>query len=562
MVRLFKGGIHPYGKKESTKKKTLALAEFPPSRIVLPLFSPQEEVLEPLVAEGDLVKLGQAVAKGEADSTMEIFSGVSGTVSKIGQEPHPLFGQTPAIVISNDFKDTQISRSPCQHPEKLRPDEIVNLLRARGVRETNYEETPIYQKLQRGRHKAKILIINAVEAEPYLTADHRLLLDRLEMVVRGSLLLKEALDSENIIFAIQGDKIDGVEALEESPFWDRDFMKVKTLPTRYPYGAENQVISFVTGKELRKEQSSLEAECMVFTLGGVHAVGEAILLGKEQTHRAVTVSGGCVKRPRNFWLPIGSPIESVFVNGEGLKEDPAFVILGGPMTGQVQRDFRAPLLLGSPALLALAKWEIPKHLLQKSEPTMPCIHCGHCLHVCPMHLAPNMVYRQMKQETPEEGVLAKLHPSACIACGSCNYRCPAQLPLAQAMAEAEDLVALYLVAQREQRAEALEKKFFPKGSEEGPPLQTKEKEIAPPEESPVLDAEETLVLLLDDEEETVERDEASSEAEPVPSSEPDASSKTEPIPSSKEEPEDAEEEDDDEGEVIILVAEPQEEEKR
>lgn len=453
MIRLFRGGIHPYGKKESTRKKSLIPAVSPPSRIILPLCTPTDDILNPVVAVGDVVKLGQMVAQVEEGDTVPLYSGVSGTVTKIGLEPHPLFEKAPAIVISNDFKNTETQLYSYDKPETLRPEQIMDMLCERGVRGMSRQERPVHLKLAEHRGKIDTLILNGVECEPYITADYRLILDRLEMVIRGSQILAQCLEVSRLVFAVQGDKLDAMESLESSPLWNKETMSVQAVPTRYPYGEEKQVIRLVTGQELPKGSSSLQGNCVVFNIATAFAVGEAILKGKPQTHRVVTVSGAAVKRPRNIWIPIGSPLESVFVNGEGMKEE-AQILLGGPMTGLPQRDLRAPLLVSSSALLALSKQEIPKHLWEGSPPsTMPCIGCGHCLPVCPMHLMPNVVYRHMNKTHQNPAILAKFQPKDCIACGCCNYRCPSHLPLAQTMADAELVVAAAQVRARERAME-------------------------------------------------------------------------------------------------------------
>ncbi len=444
MFRLLKGGIHPYSKKESTRKKALAHPVFPPSQIVLPLYTAREDILEPIVRLGEGVKIGQKIAISEEGHALPIFSGISGTVSKIGLEFHPYFGKTPAVVIRNDFKNSKITLHPVEKPYEISAKQMMEELSRLGVRGMTLEEEPVSDKIRRHLGKASTLILNGVECEPYLTADYRLLLDRLDPIMKGAQLLAQVLRSDTMVFVVQGDKIPAVEALEHHPLWDDDYMKVATVPTRYPYGEEKQVIRLVTGQEFHKNMSSAEGNCVVFNVATAYAVADAILHGAPQTHRAVTVSGGAVKRPRNLWLPIGSPLESLFVNGEGMKEDPALILLGGPLTGIAQKELRAPLLVSSGGLLALAKREIPPHLLEDTPPApMPCIGCGHCLPVCPIHLMPNMVHRHMKKPHQNPQILAKFQPDACIGCGCCNYRCPSRLPLAQSMAEAELIVAEY-----------------------------------------------------------------------------------------------------------------------
>lgn len=495
MVRLFKGGIHPYGKKKHTRKKELVLPESPPSQIILPLCTPCEDILNPVVQVGDLVNVGQIVAQPEEGNGVALYSGISGTVTSIALEPHPFLGKAPSIVIKNDFKNSQTQLYHYEDPEKLTQEQLSDMLRDRGVRGGSWEERPVYLSLEEYRGKVDTLIVNGVECEPYMTADHRLMLDRGEMVIRGSLILAQAIGVSYLVFAIQGDKVDAMEALEGSPLWDKSIMKVRAVPTLYPYGEEKQVIALVMKKELSRSASSVEADCAVFSVATAYAVGDAVLQGNPHTHRAVTVSGGAVKRPRNLWVPIGTPLESMIANGEGYKEDPEQLLLGGPMTGAVQQDLRAPILASSSGVLAMAQWEIPKHLQEESPPSpMPCIRCGHCLPVCPMHLMPNMVYSHMNKSYQNARILGKFQPNQCIGCGSCNYRCPSQLPLAQTMAKAELVVM-------EAEVQAREKELY----------QNQEITLFPPAPVVVAPVEEEVILLVEDN--SSEKEDNSSEIE-------------------------------------------------
>lgn len=437
MARIWKGGIHPLGKKEITRKKPLLPLDLPPKRIVLPLRSPEGFLVTPVVKAGAVVKWGEKIAEPEDDQGVALFASVSGVVVDIDHEPHPLFGWTPSIVIENDRQMTP-ETYPTHPLDKLDQKEILDLVKARGIRGMARDNAPIHQKILATQGKVDTLIVNATECEPYLTADHRLLLERHEMVISGSLLLAKATGAKEIVLAIQGDKIDAIEALEHSEAWDKTRMRVHTIPTRYPFGHEKQVLRFVTGVEIPSGQDNLFARAVVFNVATAYAVAEGLLEGKPQTHRAITMAGGAIQRPRNFWLPIGTPMSCIIENAEGLRENPAVILSGGPMTGVSQRDLRAPILVNTPGILALSPWEVPGHLLEKNRPTMPCIGCGHCLSVCPMHLTPNQVYKEM--DAPRRKGIAPLHPEDCISCGCCNYRCPAHLPLAQTMQAAQEFL--------------------------------------------------------------------------------------------------------------------------
>ncbi|MFI3254326.1 MAG: RnfABCDGE type electron transport complex subunit C [Eubacteriales bacterium] len=436
MTRIGKGGIRPYSKKESTRKKPLMPLEILPKAIVLPLRSPCGGELRPVITVGDVVKRGELVAMPQNELGFSLYSGISGKVVAISHQPHPLFELCLSIVIKNDFQDSAVSHESFPDIESLSQEQVLTLLEERGLRSVDPDETPVHVKVMEGRGRVDTLIINACEAEPYLTADHRLLLERQDLIISGAKLLAYALGAVQIVVALQGDKLDAIEDLEENMNWDRESMRIRTLPTRYPFGNEKLLVSFVTGVEVPVGKGWHHAHCAVFSLATTYAVGNAIVRGEMQTHRAITVSGSGVKRPRNFWLPIGTSLKTALENAEGIRaDDMALLLLGGPMTGVAQENLRAPILVGSPGLLAFGSRDIPPHLLKKEENTKrtPCIRCGHCLSVCPMHLMPLSIYKEMERDYPRKEELLSLGTLTCIGCGSCNFRCPSRLPLAQSI---------------------------------------------------------------------------------------------------------------------------------
>ncbi len=433
-IRQNKGGIHPLSKKENTKKKPLMTLEVPPTHLILPLRCPSGYQLRPVVQKGDRVRWGEMVAVPEEEEGVPLYSGVSGKVVEIGQEPHPLFGWESSLVIENDFENRQEIHQSYPNPEDLSQEQLLAIIKERGVRGMSGKDHPIHHKIRNYRGKIDRVIINVAECEPYLTGDHRLLLERQDLVVAGAKIIAHILGAVEIVVAMQGDKLDAIEDLEKTLGWDKSWMRIRTLPTRYPFGEAKQVVRLVTGTEIPSGEGCAYAGCAVFNIASTHAVGEAVVKGLPQTHRAITVAGGMVQRPRNFWVPIGTPLSCLFENAGKLKETPALVLLGGPMTGQEQQNLSAPMLVNSPGLLALGTEEVPGALLKKQRETTPCIRCGHCLTVCPMHLRPYLVYQQI--ERPRRKKLESLQPQDCIHCGCCNYRCPAGLPLAQAMEKA------------------------------------------------------------------------------------------------------------------------------
>ncbi|MFI3251164.1 MAG: RnfABCDGE type electron transport complex subunit C, partial [Eubacteriales bacterium] len=347
MTRLFKGGIHPTGKKEITRKKPLMVPEEAPKTIILPLKSANGASTIPIVSEGDSVAQGQKVAAIGERGSVPLFSGISGVVRSIGHEPHPLWGWSEGIVIENDFQNRQVTYPHFPDYEELTQEQLITLVQERGVVGMSREVTLAYEKILASRGKVDTLIINATECQPYLTSDYRLLIERQDTVVWGAQILANTLGVNEIVFAVQGDKLDAIEGLEKTIGWNRETMRICTIPTKYPFGEESQVVRFVKGVEIPTGEGAVWANCVIFNIATTYAVGECIVGGSMPTHRAVTVTGGALQRPRNLWVPIGVSVDYLIQCAGGLRENPSVVLVGGSMNGLPQTDLRVPILSNS-----------------------------------------------------------------------------------------------------------------------------------------------------------------------------------------------------------------------
>ena len=211
-------------------------------------------------------------------------------------------------------------------------------------------------------------------------------------------------------------------------------VELRTVGTRYPLGAERQIVQTVTGREVPPGKLPVDVKCVVLNVATVFAIQEALFQGRALTHRAVTVSGGAVARPRNLWVPIGTPLETLLEEAGGLKEPCARLLIGGPMMGFAPDELSAPAVKNVNALVALAAWE-----QQGSQAESVCIRCGKCVSSCPMHLAPTFIHRALEQDQPRK--LPVLHPQDCISCGCCSFVCPARIPLLEQVERAKALVS-------------------------------------------------------------------------------------------------------------------------
>ena len=433
MRRSFFGGVNPAPYKESTRRKPIARLEYQPKRVFLPLAMSSEGESLPAVKPGDRVEVGQPVAAG-TESAVAIHASVSGRVAAIEDCPHPWGGSSPAIVIENDGQDT-----PWQgRPEPLDSTRVtLELLLARvleaGIAGMGGGAYPTALKLRLAAGKADTLIINAAECEPYITADHRLLLERSDKILLGAQTIARAIGAQRAVLVTEGDKLNAAEAVERRLRARSGKVELCTVRTRYPLGAEKQIVQTITGREVPPGGVPLDVKCVVLNVATVFAIQDALFRGRALTHRAVTVTGGAVARPRNLWVPIGTPLSCLLESAGGLRETPSLVITGGPMMGTPQPDLEAPVIKSTNGLVCLTGLE---RRGERGETV--CIRCGKCVASCPMHLAPSFIGRALRQN--ELHRLPRLHPQDCSECGCCSYICPARIPLLELVRQARELL--------------------------------------------------------------------------------------------------------------------------
>ena len=435
MFHFIFGGIHLEGRKETTRGKPMALLEVAPKQVILPMSMHAGAPCAPTVTVGQAVELGQPV--GRSEEGMVIHASVSGTVSAVEPRPHPGGGTCLAVVIDNDGKNTLWTAEADVHAdyERMSAEQIVRRITEAGITGMGGKGLPTGEKLAAAWNKVDTLIINAAESEPYVTADHRLLLERGEPVLIGAQILKKAVGAHRAVIAVEGNKLNAVEVLERRRARRKIDVDVCAVPSRYPLGAEKQIVKTATGREVPPGGTAMDVGCVVINAATTFAVYQALVKDRPLTHRAVTVTGGTMIRPRNFWVPIGTPMRELVEASGGFREKAAILFTGGPMTGAALETLDAPVTKSTNSVIALADWEYtapPKQTV--------CIRCGRCVAVCPMHLMPLLVHRELTLGGDVEE-LERFHAEDCIACGCCTYICPANIPLKQRMAEAAERVA-------------------------------------------------------------------------------------------------------------------------
>ncbi len=421
MKSLFFGGVHPEGRKELSASAPLTAMALP-AQVAVPLRQHIGAPCKPLVAVGETVCMGQKIGDGEG-LCVPVHAPVSGVVEAIEDRPHPGGGTCPAIIIKNDFLDTpHYSLKPHANPEQLAPAELVSILRESGLVGMGGAAFPTDIKSKTGMGYTGVLILNACECEPYITADDALLRARSGDVLRGLALLARILNPDQTVIGIEDNKPEAAAILRET-LKDIPGVELRVLPTRYPQGAEKQLIQAVTGRQVPSGGLPKDVGCAVFNAATAFAAYRAVYEGMPLIERVVTVTGEGVKEPRNLIVRVGTSFQEVIGTAGGLGDDVWKVLSGGPMMGVAQGDLSVPVTKAVNAVLCLSS-------AQNGESAHPvCIRCGKCLEVCPMGLEPLYLYRY--SNAGDLDALKRLHLTDCIECGCCAYACPGKVPLVQ-----------------------------------------------------------------------------------------------------------------------------------
>ena len=415
MKHRFFGGIHPkYNKEMSTKSVTLPVIA--PKQVVIPMQQHIGIPCTPLVKVGDRVLRGQKIGDGEG-LCVPVHASVSGRVTAIESRPHPTLGSVPAVVIENDFQDEAVLM-----PIPKTQEEILHTIREAGIVGMGGAAFPGDVKALSAMGKVDTLIANACECEPYITADDALLRTSPEQVLKGMQILARLLQPEKIVLAVEDNKVLAIAKIR-SVLENYPEITLQVLPTRYPQGAEKQLIQAVTGREVLPGKLPVSVGCAVFNVSTFAAISRAVLRGFPLIQRIVTVSGEAISQPQNFAVRIGTSFRDLIEIAGGLNEKTERVICGGPMMGVAQDDLNVPVVKATNSVLCLLKDQ------NGAAENPVCLRCGKCVSVCPMRLQPLYMYRYVNAGRLEE--LERLHILDCMECGSCAFTCPGKLPLVE-----------------------------------------------------------------------------------------------------------------------------------
>ena len=416
--RTFRGGIHPPGGKELSSASTILVAPVP-SEMVIPLQQNIGATNAAAVSPGDRVEVGQKIGGADAFVSAPVHSPVAGTVRGIVDARNFAGAVVKAVAIDVDPVQPVFEPRAMKPLEQLDARDIRKIARDAGLVGMGGAGFPTHVKLTPpAGTRVDTVIINACECEPFLTCDHRLMLERPYDLARGMRLLMRAVDARRGIVGIEANKVDAAEGVRAA-LGEADDVSVEVLAVKYPEGSEKQLIAALTGREVPPGKLPSEVGCLVQNVGTAVAMYEAASIGKPLYERVVTVTGPGIKSPSNFLVKVGTPISTLISEAGGFSHAPAKVVVGGPMTGWAQSDLGTVITKRTSGVLALTGDLVD---LQEEH---DCVRCGLCVEACPMHLMPNFIAdAALKEQWDRAKAFGALD---CFECGCCSYTCPAHI---------------------------------------------------------------------------------------------------------------------------------------
>ncbi|MFA6548843.1 MAG: electron transport complex subunit RsxC [Candidatus Margulisiibacteriota bacterium] len=444
----FKHGVllHDYHKRR-TEAKEIRLADLP-AKVILPLQQNLGCPAESLVKVGDVVLEGQKIADSSKLISVPVHASISGKVTAIEKMPNPCGYDVVSVVIEGDGDDSRNSKVEIlpagrqgrnSKTENGTPDEIRKIVREAGIVGLGGAAFPTHVKLlPPADKKIDTVIINGCECEPYVTADHRIMLERTGDIIFGAQAIAKAVGAQRIIVGVEENKKDAWEKMKfeilpagrqgrNSKFEinpnNQIPIQIILIKTKYPQGGEKMLIKALLKREVPSRGLPSDIGVLVQSVGTAAAIAEAIKFNQPLTQRVVTVTGGGVREPQNLLARVGTPFIDLINQSGGLTEDAAKVIMGGPMMGIALSSFDFPIVKATNSILVLRKSEV------RNYEESPCIRCGRCIKACPMGLTPNFIADAAKLKDWDQA--GEYNVADCIECGCCSYVCPARIYLVQ-----------------------------------------------------------------------------------------------------------------------------------
>jgi electron transport complex protein RnfC len=413
MLSRFAGGVHPPENKDTENHAIEVMP--PPKKVYIPFSQHTGKPARPLVKRGDEVKIGMQIGEADGFISAAVHASVSGKVIDIVEHSHPVTGTALCCVIeASDSEDWIEEIGVERDPANLTKQQLLDAIRDAGIVGLGGAAFPSHVKLSPPKDKQiDTLIINGCECEPVLTADHRLMLEHASTIIEGAKIFQKVLDVPDLIFGIEDNKKDAIRLFRQ------EGVRVAALKTKYPQGAEKQLIKAILKREVPRGGLPMDVGCVVHNVGTCHAALMAVRFGKPLIDRVVTVAGDGVKENKNVLVRIGTPVNSVIDYCGGYRIQPEKVIIGGPMMGIAQYSDDVPVIKGTSGILVWSGVQ--------SVEEGPCVRCAACVDACPMGLMPTEICSLVKKKNID---MAKAYGVLdCIECGCCAYVCPAAIPL-------------------------------------------------------------------------------------------------------------------------------------
>lgn len=420
----FRGGIHMYDGKDLSKDKPTTVL-VPKSDTVYPMSQHIGAPAKPVVAVGDSVLVGQIIGEATGFVSAHVISSVSGKVKAIEKRLTVSGAMCESIVVENDGEFKTIEGLGVKRDyTKLSKEEIRQYVKDAGIVGMGGAGFPTHVKLTPKKDDAiDYVIVNGAECEPYLTSDYRMMLEESEKIVAGLKIMLQLFEKAQGVILIEDNKPDAIAKLS-ALVKNEARITVKSAKTKYPQGAERQIINVATGRKINSSMLPADAGCVVDNVDTVISIYMAVAESTPLIRRIITVTGDAVADPRNFSVRTGTSYSELIAAAGGFTVTPEKVISGGPMMGMALFDLELPVTKTSSALLAFAKDEAA------AMPTSPCIRCGRCVSVCPSRLVPQRLMEQA--EHFDNAGFVGLDGMECYECGTCTYVCPAGRRLTQA----------------------------------------------------------------------------------------------------------------------------------
>lgn len=422
----FRHGVHPEEYKELSCHQRIERMPFV-EEYTLPLLQHVGAPSRPLVHKGQRVRRGEQIAGAGSYVSVALHAPVDGTVTDIGLYGHPNGQMLPAIRIkAGPFSTQQLDQPLPRPPEEMSKAEFIAAIQQAGIVGLGGAAFPAHVKFNLPEDKpCRYLMLNGCECEPFLTCDHRVMVEYAEELIDGTRMLQQFIQAEKLYIAIEANKPDAVTALRQAAARAGFPLEVVPLQVKYPQGAEKMMISAILGREVPAGRLPIDTGVLVSNVGTVVALSQYFRQGQPLIERVITVTGPAVRRPANVLAPLGTPMRDVVEFCGGITGNATRILLGGPMMGVVQKSLDTPVVKGTSGILVLTGKEV------QDITTFSCIRCGRCLEACPLFLNPARLGLLARKGLWDD--MEDYNALDCFECGACSFACPSGIPLVQSI---------------------------------------------------------------------------------------------------------------------------------